>query len=385
MTGSQKQSPLIAHTIYALSVGGLENGLVNIINRMPPDRYRHAIICLSGYDDFARRIERDDVCLFSLNKRPGKDLDLYRRCFNLLRELRPDIVHTRNLAALEMQIPAFLAGVPARVHSEHGWGADDPNGYNKKNQFIRKVIKPFIKHYIPLSAELEGYLRDKIGVAPERLTRIRNGVDTGKFTPAPQDRSHYPETFKAQNIKVIGAVGRMDAVKDPLTLIKAFALLLQRKPELKEYLRLVWVGDGPQLKASKEALTSHELESIAWFPGSRNDVACIMQGFNLYVLSSLSEGISNTLMEAMAAGLPVVATDVGGNSELVMDGVTGMLVEKANVEVLADAMSAYIESSDLREKQGAASRKRAEKKFSLDHMVNQYLSVYDRVHGGARR
>jgi len=383
MTDSQKQPPLIAHIIYALSIGGLENGLVNIINRMPPERYRHVIICLSGYDDFAKRIERNDVHLFSLNKRPGKDLGLYRRCFNLLCKLKPDIVHTRNLTAIEMQLPAFFAGVPARVHSEHGWGADDPVGDNRKNQLIRKIVKPFVKHYIPLSAELEGYLRDKIGVASKRLTRICNGVDTQKFSPATQDRSHYPETFKPQDTKVIGAVGRMDAVKDPLTLIQAFALLLQRKPKLKEHLRLIWIGDGPQLKASKEALIIYELDSLAWFPGSRTDVACIMQGFNLYVLSSLSEGISNTLMEAMATGLPVVATNVGGNAELVSDGSTGMLVEKANAEALANAMSAYIESPALCEKHGAAGRKKAEEKFSLDSMVSQYMGVYDRVHRAA--
>ncbi|MCF6353708.1 MAG: TIGR03088 family PEP-CTERM/XrtA system glycosyltransferase [Candidatus Polarisedimenticolaceae bacterium] len=383
MTGSQKQPPLIAHIIYALSIGGLENGLVNIINRMPPDRYRHVIICLSGYDDFAKRIDRDDVCLFSLSKRPGKDLDLYRRCFNLLRELKPDIVHTRNLTALEMQLPAFFAGVSARVHSEHGWGAGDPAGNNRKNQLIRKIVRPFVKHYIPLSAELEGYLRDKIGVDSKRLTRICNGVDTRKFSPATQARSHYPETFKPQNIKVIGAIGRMDAVKDPLILIKAFVLLLQRRPELKEYLRLVWIGDGSQLKVSKEALTSYGLDSITWFPGSRHDVACIMRGFNLYVLSSLSEGISNTLMEAMATGLPAVATNVGGNAELVSDGETGMLVEKANAEALADAMNCYIESPDLCEKHGAAGRKKAEEKFSLDSMVTRYMGVYDRVLGEA--
>ncbi len=382
MTENQKQPPLIAHVIYALSIGGLENGLVNIINRMPSDRYRHAIVCLSGYDDFAERIEQNNVSLFSLDKRPGKDLDLYRRCFLLLRRLRPDIVHTRNLAALEMQIPACFAGISARVHGEHGWGAEDPDGSNRKNQFIRKAVKPLVKHYIPLSSELEDYLRGKIGVKPERITRIRNGVDTEKFTPGVRDRSGYPEELKGEEIKIIGAVGRMDEVKDPLTLINAFALLLQRNPEWKKNLRLVWIGDGPQLEKAKNALASHGVEHISWFPGACNAVASIMRGFNIYVLSSLSEGISNTLMEAMATGLPVVATRVGGNPELVLDGITGMLVEKADAEQLADAMETYIASPDLCKEAGAAARERAEKKFSLNRMVEQYLNVYDRVRGG---
>ncbi len=129
---NQHRPPLVVHVIHSLSVGGLENGLVNLINHMSAQRFRHAIVCLTGYDDFALRIKRDDVSLFALDKRPGKDLDLYRRCWRVFRELRPDIVHTRNLATLEMQIPARLAGVSARVHGEHGRGAEDPDGLNRK-------------------------------------------------------------------------------------------------------------------------------------------------------------------------------------------------------------------------------------------------------------
>src|SRR5262245_26906963 len=112
--------PLVAHVIYRLDVGGLENGVVNLINSMPTDQFRHAIVCLAGYSEFYRRIERRDVPVFNLDKSPGNSPRMHWDLWRLFRRLRPRIVHTRNLAALEAQLPAALAGVPVRIHGEHG-------------------------------------------------------------------------------------------------------------------------------------------------------------------------------------------------------------------------------------------------------------------------
>ncbi|MDZ7829191.1 MAG: glycosyltransferase [Halofilum sp. (in: g-proteobacteria)] len=174
---------LVAHVVHSLRTGGLENGLVNLINRMPAERYRHAVICLTDHDRFAERIERDDVPLFALNKREGKDPALYFRLWRTLRRLQPDLVHTRNLATVEAQLPAWLAGVPARIHGEHGRDMADLTGANRRYRLLRRILRPLVHHYIPLSRDLEGYLRDAIGVRPERMTRITNGVDVERFHP----------------------------------------------------------------------------------------------------------------------------------------------------------------------------------------------------------
>ena len=112
--------PLIVHVIYRLGVGGLENGLVNLINRLPESQYRHTIVSLTDVSDFQQRIRRDNVSCLALHKRPGNDIGMLWKLWRLFRELRPAIVHSRNLAALEAQLPAWLAGVPCRVHGEHG-------------------------------------------------------------------------------------------------------------------------------------------------------------------------------------------------------------------------------------------------------------------------
>ncbi len=121
------QVPLIAHVLYRFDVGGLENGVVNLINRIPGDRYRHAIVALSESTDFTKRLHRE-IPVYALHKREGKDLGLHWRFYRLFRRLKPDIVHTRNLNALEAQLPAWLAGVEGRVHGEHGWDVHDFDG-----------------------------------------------------------------------------------------------------------------------------------------------------------------------------------------------------------------------------------------------------------------
>ena len=135
--------PLVAHIIYRLDTGGLENGLVNLINRIPVARYRHAIICLTGYSEFRRRIQRGDVEVYALNKPAGNSPLTLFRLWRLLKRLRPEIVHTRNLAALEAALPAALAGVRVRIHGEHGRDVGDLEGSHRQSQLWPRFYGPF--------------------------------------------------------------------------------------------------------------------------------------------------------------------------------------------------------------------------------------------------
>jgi glycosyltransferase involved in cell wall biosynthesis len=156
---------------------------VNLINRMPPDRFRHAIICLTTYTDFRHRIKRPDVAIHALDKPAGNSPATLFRLWRLLRTLRPAILHTRNLAALEGAVPAALAGIRARIHGEHGRDINDIDGSNVRQQRIRRLFKPFVSQYIALSKDLESYLCDKIHVPRARVAQLYNGVDTELFHP----------------------------------------------------------------------------------------------------------------------------------------------------------------------------------------------------------
>jgi sugar transferase (PEP-CTERM/EpsH1 system associated) len=370
--------PLVAHVIFRLDVGGLENGLVNLINGMPADRYRHAIVCIDDHTAFASRIKRDDVEIVAIHKKPGTDIAALWRLYRVFRRLKPDIVHTRNLAALDALVPAFLAGVPSRVHSEHGWDVNDLEGRNRKLRLLRKLHSPFVHRYVALSRHLKQYLVEIVGIPDARVDQLYNGVDTERFEARNRQLSPVlPAEFRFEGAVVIGTVGRLQPVKDPLALVSAFSLLLRDNEEIAAYARLAIIGDGSLRDAVKQRLRDENISELAWLPGSRDDIPAILRSLDVFVLPSLAEGISNTILEAMAAGLPVIATNVGGNPELVDDGVTGTLVAPADYDSLAQAMRRYLNDADLRASHGVAGAERARRLFSMQAMIDGYLRLYD--------
>jgi sugar transferase (PEP-CTERM/EpsH1 system associated) len=372
--------PLIAHVIHSLAVGGLENGLVNLINHLPRDRYRHVVICLTGYTEFRNRIRNPDVAVYALHKRPGKDFRIFVELWRLLHRLRPDIVHTRNLSTLEAQLPAALAGVPHRIHGEHGRDVDDMDGTRRKYQLLRRVFRPFVHRYVALSSELARYLQEKVGVPERKLIRLCNGVDTRRFVPddAGARLLSTPLPLDADSV-IIGTVGRMEPVKDQLTLVHAFIELVRARADGSEKLRLVIIGDGVLRAPAMALLEEAGMSPIAWLPGERDDVPELFREMDIFVLPSLAEGISNTILEAMASGLPIVATDVGGNGELVVGGETGILVPRADPKAMAEAIKRYADDQDLRRLHGEGGRRRCETEFSIDTMVRRYGDLYDGI------
>lgn len=372
------QRPLVAHVMYRFDVGGLENGVVNLINHMPGEAYRHVVIALTEITDFKSRISRKDVDFIALNKPPGHLISLYPRLYRLFRELRPAIVHSRNLAALEVAVPAWAAGVPVRIHGEHGRDMRDINGDNRKDQWIRRIYQPFVSRYIALSRDLESYLTDKVGIPASKISQVYNGVDANRFHPRTEPAGIPGCPFRQPEHWLVGTVGRMQAVKAQTLLSRAFIRALELAPELKSRLRLVMVGEGPLRAESLKLLEAAGVADMAWLPGERSDVPEILRGLDCFVLPSLAEGISNTILEAMASGLPVVATAVGGNVELVAEGRTGVLVPGDDSEAMARAIIGYAADQDHAAKDGgAAGRAEVEKRFSMEAMVRAYMGVYD--------
>lgn len=378
------QTPLIAHVIHHFIIGGIENGLVNLINRIPENQFRHTIICMKNYSDFKDRIQRDDVDVIAINKKEGNDFSAQWRLYQLFRKIKPDITHTRNLGALDALIPAAFAGVKHRIHGEHGRDENDVAGNNKKLQLLRRLHRPLIKHYVPLSQDLENYLHTKIGVPEQRMTQIYNGVDTDKFVPAKGELKALISTKLALNNEtiLIGTVGRIQPVKDQMNLARAFVELLRHAPDLRNIARLVLIGDGPLREKIMAYLKFEKVDNLVWCSGERNDIHQLLQNLDVFVLPSLAEGISNTILEAMASGLPVVATDVGGNAELVNNGATGFIVPSQAPVQMAQKLEIYLRDAQLRKQHGMMARQRAVEQFSLNIMVENYIELYQKVLAG---
>ena len=374
--------PLVAHIIYALGTGGLENGLVNIINRAPAERYQHAIICLTKADDFSSRLTVPGVQIYALNKRPGHDLNVFWLLFKLLWKLRPAIVHTRNLAALEMQLVGLFIPRARRVHGEHGRDIYDLDGTNPRYLLLRRILKPFIHRYIAVSEDLRRWLTQLVGVPESRVRQIYNGVDQDRFFPRDGARPDLaPPGFVPADGIVLGTVGRLAKVKDQSTLLDALKILLAEDPELRKRVRLVLVGDGPLFADLQRKAEELGVADLVWMPGDRENVPELLRMMDIFLLPSLAEGISNTVLEAMASRLPVIATRTGGTPELIDDGENGLLVPVGDAKALAMSIAKMCVDSAMIKTMGMRGYEKVKVQFNWTRTVEEYLSVYDDVLG----
>jgi sugar transferase (PEP-CTERM/EpsH1 system associated) len=306
------------------------------------------------------------VRFFELGRRQGNDPGLVLRLTRLLRHERPHILHTHGWATLvEGLVGARLACVPVVVHGEHGTLELRP-----LNRRVQRWAWGRASQVMAVSSRLAERMEREIGFPAARVRVIRNGVDTQRFTPSLREAARQELGFAAGQT-VLGTAGRLVPVKDQATLLHAWGLLKQRGLPFTG----VIAGKGA-LKDELEALAaSLGLDNVA-FLGNRPDVERVMAALDVFILSSVSEGLSNTIQEAMASGLPVVATDVGGADELVVPEETGLLVPASNPSAMADALERLIRDEPSRLRMGAASRARTEATFALDGMVRAYTQMY---------
>jgi sugar transferase (PEP-CTERM/EpsH1 system associated) len=370
------KAPLVVHVLYRLTVGGLETLVVECINRMPADKFRHAIVCITDYTDFAEKITQPGVEIIALDKPPGPGLGTHLAFWKLMRRLKPAVLHTYNLAALEYCFTAALAGVPVRLHAVHGRDMSDPDGTNRKHNLLRRMLIPFIDRYIAVSGDLQRWLKNVVRVPDAKNLLIKNGVDTERFSPGENASVLAESGCLRPDCFVIGTVGRIQDVKNHDGLVDAFILLREMFPSNRDQLRLAIIGDGPLMPAIKEKIARAGIVDAVWLPGSRADIAEILRTFSVFALSSHAEGTPVAVLEAMATGIPVVATRVGGVPEVVIDNVTGTLVPPADPTALATALATYFLQPELKVRHGAAGRDNVERLNSLKAMLASYAELY---------
>lgn len=359
----------VVHVVYWLRVAGLENGVVNLVNRLEGEQ-KHTIVCIEDVGPLAARLS-DNIEIVDLSREMKRDRFFPLRMSRLFRRLRPDIVHSRNWAAMDAIPAASLARVPRVVHGEHGREASDPTGCNKRRRLIRRMFSPMVDRFVTVSEDLRAWLVADVGISSRKVICIHNGVDVDRFRGGRRQAGRKALGLNDEAVAV-GAVGRLEPVKDHATLLEAFARIPDKNPDL----HLFVIGDGSRRKELEARAKALDLRDRAHFIGEKDDIPTVLNGLDLYVISSIAEGISNTVLEAMATGLPVVATRVGGNPELVTENINGMLVPVGDAETMADALTRYILSAELRRSHGQASRQRVIDQFSLDRMAEDYSRLY---------
>jgi sugar transferase (PEP-CTERM/EpsH1 system associated) len=366
-----RRRPLVAHVIPTLRVAGLENVVARLIDRLRTD-LDHAVITPAGNGPMRARFPEGIPVIAMADEHPQDRWNAIRMA-RIFRALRPDIVHSRNWSSVDGIIAARLAGVPIVVHSEHGREASDPEGRDRKRRIVRRLLAPMVDQFVTVSRDLGRWLVEDIGLPRRKVLSICNGVDTRRFSPSGRQAARAALAIESGSM-VIGTVGRLDPVKDQVGLIHAF-----RRVAGDPRARLLIVGDGPCRPELESVISALDLDQRVRLLGERDDVPDVLAAMDVFVLSSIGEGISNTILEAMATGLAVVATRVGGNPELVVDGTTGSLVEARSPAALAAALQRYLEDPGLIESQGRAARQLAEAEFSLERMLASYEQLYMRL------
>jgi sugar transferase (PEP-CTERM/EpsH1 system associated) len=362
----------IMHVVHAFSAGGIENGIVNIINRSP-EHLSHELCLLSKSGEFIDRLTRP-VVVHEMNKRNGNGVRIILQLRELFRKRGVDIIHTRNWSAFDAVIAACLTARPVLIHGEHGRDISDPNGQVYRRNLTRRLLAFRARKFVAVSRDLYRWLKQTVHIPIRKLAFIPNGVDTDRFSPG-RDAELRRELGIDVDEFVLGIIGRLDPVKNHQGLIRAVNQLQKSGYPV----RLVIVGDGPlcnEIRSAAEGLLQAPKPLLV---GYRADVQRLYRIFDTFVLNSFAEGMSNTLLEAMASGVPIICTAVGGNVELVTNQETGTLIPAGRDDLLAEAVRRYVDSSGQRSAYAQNARRFAIENFSIRHMIQQYTALYESV------
>ena len=361
----------VMHLVYTLRSGGMEHGVVKIVNGLDPRLVASSICSTTPADSQMRALVRSSVPVFELKRRAGNDPLLVWRLFTLLRRERPDVLHTHAWGTLlEGLVAARLARVPLVVHGEHG-----TLQLRARQVRAQRWGWNHVDRVLSVSSRLAERMSKDVGIPCDRVHVIRNGVNLGRFgrVRRPVSRSGLRFGFVHDRCVVLGAVGRLVDVKDHARFIEAVHVLRSRGHDVAG----VIAGDGPLRANLEDQVAKLGLEGSVRLLGHRTDIEAVFADLDVFVQPSKSEGMSNTVLEAMAAGLPVVATDVGGADEMVVDGQTGILVRACDTGALVAGLEQLLSGGPgRRDDMGRAARGRAQGEFSLQRMLHGYESFY---------
>lgn len=364
----------ILHVLPFFSYGGTELVVQRLIASLSALEFQQDICVMRGFDAALASAARCEEHIVQAGDSSERFQFPLLRLVQIMRRLRPHIVHTRNWGALEAVLAARFAGVPAAVHSEHGYDMHSLRGLPLRRRLIRRGLYSLTDVVFTVSKELRQFHALQVNIPPARIRVVYNGVDTERFAFRNESRAAVraqlginPETV------VVGSVGRMVPIKDyPLTLC-GVSRLMQRGHDL----RMLLVGAGPEVVALQQLVRdSAQLNGRVHFCGFSDRIPELLSAMDVFVQASQAEGMSNTLLEAMATGLPVLATRVGGNPEVIADGQTGYLFPSGDCPALLRHLEPLVSSAPLRHQLGEAGRRRALQEFSLALMLDKYRSLY---------
>jgi glycosyltransferase involved in cell wall biosynthesis len=364
--------------VPSLHGGGSAQCVVDLASGLPDVGLRPTVVCLERSGYLADELNHRGIKVIGPIKKTGNDPTAPFRLAAILRKHRVDVAHCHNWGGLvDTVVASRLARMIPVLHTQHGldYGfSDSPDHLRSRLRTVMKTVAAQgVAKIATVSQEVAQMVTREWRVAPSRVAVVHNGVRVPALDEGIEVRARWRrELGVGESDVLIGTVAVFRPVKDLHTMLEAMSLIVRETPRA----RLVLMGAGPlknELEATAERLG---LKSVVYFPGFRRDATQLLPALDTFVLSSVSEGISLALLEAMAAGVPVVATRVGGNLEILQRPGCGILVPPRSPRELADAILALMNDPNQRRELSAGGRRRVEEAFSLQRMIRAYEGLY---------
>lgn len=361
----------ITFVVNALNRGGTERLVLDMARELMAD-HDLSVICLDEGGVWAHRLSVLGIPVHVVGRRPGIDLRIIRRLARLFRSLGTDIIHAHQCTAwFYCSLARLLNPRPMLLMQEHG--RLHPESDSRKRRFINRLLIQRLTHrFVAVSDDVRARLVRYEGIADDRVQVIHNGVHPlGPLDDPIRTRLRRDLGIEADQI-VIGTVARFDPIKNLPMLVASIEATCRRFPEARGLL----VGDGPEFDAIRHKIAQAGLSDRIVLTGFRDDAQCITQCMDLFVLPSLYEGVSTALLDAMAAGVPVAVTAVGGNTEVVRDGVDGWVVPSGDAGELTNVLAEVLTDVGLRREMSVAARQRQTQAFDFSVMLDSYRRLY---------
>lgn len=365
----------ILYLVNGLGIGGAEKKLYDLVKHLDRRRYRMVVCSIGQGGPLEKDFRSLGVEVIVMKKRSRLDIALILQVALLIRRHQIHVVQTTLwLADIVGSFAAILAGgVPVVSWETVTHGENDILRTKRRHVLMYKLAMKWADKIIAVSHEIRESLIFHRGIPADKIITIHYGVDLMRFNPS-VDSGGRQKLFPIPNRHlVIGSVARMESYKGVIVMAEAAKKLVRRHRNLA----FVFVGDG-SLRLKLEADIQREgLSRKILFPGSLDDIHEVMPLFDVFILASLTEGLPNVILEAMASSKPVIATRVGGIPEAVIHNKTGILIPPANVEALVDAIQLFISDPHLAARMGEQGRRRVEACFSVDQEVAGFEKLYD--------
>lgn len=355
----------VIQLVWSFEIGGAENFVLNLVRKMDRSRYEPSICVFAEDGPLRAQTEALGVPVFRI--KPGSVPLTTLRLLRLLRAERPDLIHAHSIAP---GFHAAAAGALCRIPvltTRHGRPQE-----SAKRSLRRAISIRFTDRFVAVSEEVRSLLISMTKIPEEKIFSVVNGIDTERFT-GPRNLALRAELGIPDNVFLFGTVGRLSRVKAQDKMIRALKAVIDQNGDAY----LVIAGDGPWREKLERLITELGLENHAHLLGARHDVPAILRALDAFVLSSVDEGTPLSLLEAMSAGLPCVATEVGGIPEVIIHEQNGLLAPPGDTDTLSAAMQRLLTDPDLRRRLAANGIETVRARFSLETMMQAYYRHYD--------